>query len=837
MTFELPLLFGLTISYLLGLFILAWLTDKDWIPERIARHPVTYTLSLGVYASSWTYYGSVGFAQSNGFAFLTIYLGVTLAFILSPVLLKPILRITSEQQLTSLADLFAFRYRCKTAGILVSIFMLIGTVPYLALQIQAVTASIQTLTDETTPEFLALLFCLILIVFSILFGAGHARPREKNKGLVVAIAFESIIKLIALLLVSGFALFGIFDGPAALNQWLNQNPESLQHLYQPVQDQSWQTLIFLSFAAAFLLPRQFQMIFTENNNPQALKTASWLFPAFLLLLNLGIPLILWAGEYLEIQGNADQFVLGITLQSQNAALSILVFLGGVSAASAMLIVSAIALANMSLNHLLLPGILKHAHDHLHEAVIIGRRILIALIILAGFGFYLLFQHQQGLVELGLISFVAVAQFLPGIFGVIFWPKANRRALIAGLSAGIAIWFITLLLPLLQKLGIFDSLINISVLISQSGMDQWTFATLLSLTLNGLFFVMISFIQQPSAAEKQAALQCCCFNESTASPVIVPDNLDTFEYKLAHAIGQSSSKKEIQQAMLDLGMQKIDSAQQLQKLMQQVEKNLSGLIGPSLAHALVFKPFELNENAAQVLGDSVQFIENRLAHSERLASIGQLAAGVAHEIGNPLAGIASISQNLRDTNQDRQTTEAIDAILLQSERIKNIIQSLMNFSRDANPNDRFEASHLCDLIHEAVSLVRLSRKHSQVHLEVICSADRPITVNRQTLTQALINILTNAVDASPAHQQVEILARQETSQTIIEIMDHGSGIDPAIRERLFEPFVTTKPTGQGTGLGLALAHRFISAHNGILEIDSQSGVGTRVVISLPHSEVP
>ncbi len=177
MILDLPVLFGAAVAYLSLLFLIAYATDRGKLPDRLVRHPVVYVLSLGVYATSWSYYGSVGFAAEQGYQFLTIYLGVTLAFVLTPVLLQPILRLTREYQLTSLADLFAFRYRSQVAGILVTLFMLFGTLPYIALQIRAVTESLRVLTQEATPQVLALGFCLTLILFATLFGARHISPR------------------------------------------------------------------------------------------------------------------------------------------------------------------------------------------------------------------------------------------------------------------------------------------------------------------------------------------------------------------------------------------------------------------------------------------------------------------------------------------------------------------------------------------------------------------------------------------------------------------------------------------------------------------------------------
>ena len=233
---ELATLFAAGFFYLLLLFLVAYATDQGYVPAAWASHPLTYSLSIGVYATSWTYYGSVGYAAHNGLLFLTIYIGATLTFILSPLLLRPILALSREFQLSSLADLLAFRYRSQGAGILVTLFMLLGTLPYIALQIRAVTESLSVLSNEVPSNTIALVFCTTLILFGVLFGARHISPREKHRGLVVAIAFESLIKLVVLLLIGAYALFGLFGGPSGLNDWLQANPQALEALYRPVNE-------------------------------------------------------------------------------------------------------------------------------------------------------------------------------------------------------------------------------------------------------------------------------------------------------------------------------------------------------------------------------------------------------------------------------------------------------------------------------------------------------------------------------------------------------------------------------------------------------------------------
>ncbi len=981
MSYDLELLFGISLLYLLILFLVAHLTDSGRIPERWIAHPGIYVLSLGVYATSWSYYGSVGFAQREGFQFLTIYLGVTVAFLLSPILLRPILRITRDYQLTSLADLLAFRYRSQLAGALVTLFMLLGSLPYIALQIRAVTTSISVLTQEIPPQMLALGFCLMLILFAIMFGARHASPRDKHRGLVAAIAFESLVKLTALLLVGLFALFGVFSGPADLGNWLAAHPEVTEALYQPVREGPWLTLMFLSFGAAFLLPRQFHMIFAENLSLKSIDTASWAFPLFLLLLNLAIPPILWAGARLQLQMDADYYVLGITLAQGPAWLPVVSFIGGVSAASAMVIVSTLALSSMSLNHLLLPASYPDPRVDLYRWLLWGRRLLIAVIIMAGFGFYLLLQHNQGLVQLGLISFVAVAQFIPGVIGVLYWERATRAGFITGLLAGIAVWTVTLLLPLLEASGIIDGGIDLTPLRDDMGLSHWSFATFWSLACNGLLFVLVSLLSRQSGEEREAARAC---HSDTAIPatlegVVTAGSPAQFTEGLAQMVGRETAELEVSQALRDLNMDPNERrAPELRRLRERIERNLSGLVGPQMAHIIINQQLAMDSQAKTALADSIRHMEERLersrsrlqglnadldalrryhrqilldlplgvcavapdgavviwnlalevmsgvpghqatgykldtlpapwnellagfarsddahipkmkveldgrphwfslhkasipdlgpypprpqpqeerqtglvmlledltdletleaelAHSDRLASIGRLAAGVAHEIGNPVTGIASLAQNLRHERDPQVIDESIEMILHQTRRITGIVQSLMNFSRSGSVGTDYQRFELHEIVDEAMQLVQLTRAGRKVECVSSCPAGIELSGDRQRLSQVILNLLTNACDASRPGDRVEIFAFQEADEIQLEVMDQGKGIPEQIRHAVFEPFFTTKKPGEGTGLGLSLVYKIVQEHHGRIEIDSVPEVGTRVVLRLPKN---
>lgn len=976
MNHDLWLLFGVSFFYLAILFLIAFAADSGRIPERFIRHPSIYVLSLGVYATSWTYYGSVSFADNQGYLFLTIYLGVTLAFALTPILFQPILRLTREYQLTSLADLFAFRYRSQLAGILVTLFMLLGTLPYIALQIRAVTDSLQVASQTVAPRIIALIFCTTLVVFAILFGARHSTSREKHRGLVVAIAFESMVKLVAMTAIGLTALFGVFGGFGGLEQWLTEHPEALERLYAPVREGPWATLLLLAFAAAFLLPRQFHMLFTENMQPKALRTASWAFPLFLLLINLPVPIILWAGKAIELPIHPDFYALGISLEQGPSWLPVLAFIGGVSSASAMMIITTLALSSMTLNHILLPTNFPDPAVNLYRWLLLGRRLLIALIIMAGYGFYILLEKHESLVQLGLISFVAVAQFLPGVVGLLYWRRATSIGFILGLLAGIAIWSATLLLPLLENSGFIRTEFDIPGLRLASGMDQWEFATFWSLAINLLLFVFGSLASRQSLGEKEAANACCSESLVPMGGMVSAGSTEQFTKQLAQMLGQEAAQREVAQALRDLSLAHSETRpSQLRRLRERIERNLSGLLGPQLAHMIINRRLQLDIHTQSALADSMRFIEDQLehsrsrlrglsadldnlrryhrqilldlplgvctidrlrtvtiwnlamevmtgvlardaigvslhrlpepwghllagfasatdehihhlevthdaksrwfnlhkaaiptplpidhpveeartsqvmlmedltdletleaelAHSERLASIGRLAAGVAHEIGNPVTAIASLAQNLRHEDDPTIIKESIEEILNQTQRITSIVKTLMNFSRSGGIGANTQNFSVQDVVEEAIRLVKLTQQGRQIHFLTYCTEQLSIEGDRQGISQVLVNLLTNACHASRPESEVEIRGSKIGDLARIEVIDHGEGIPEENLSYLFEPFFTTKAPGEGTGLGLAIAYKIVSDHKGAITIDSEKDLGTRVIMELPRN---
>jgi len=964
---DLALLFAVALAYLGLLFIIAWCADSSWFPEKWVRSPLVYSLSLGVYATSWTYYGSVGLADRSGYAFLNIYLGVTGAFILGPYLLRPILRLCRENQLTSIADLMAFRYGGRATGFAVTLFMLIGILPYISLQIRAVTESIQILSKQAPPNLLALLFCVAITVFAILFGARHLTPREKHHGLVVAIAFESAVKLLAMVIAGIFVVTQVFNSPIAMNEWAQQQPELIERLYAPSTTGLWPTLLLLAFCASFMLPRQYHMTFVENQDPRHLKTAYWLFPLYLLILNLPIIPILFAGKYLSLPMAPDFYALGMTLTLGRDWLAILVFLGGLSAASAMMIVTTLALSSMVVNNFLLPAtISKNQAVDFYRKLLWGRRIVISAIIAAGYGFYIVIELNEGLASLGLISFVAAAQLLPGMFGLLFWSRATQFGFMAGLIGGALSWFALLILPLVNNS--FDPL-----QLSSIDTDIWTLSSFVTLSVNGTLFILGSLVTRQSVEETAAAQLANEYADFSDQSTRVARSVVHYRYALQHSLGNKVAEQELQRALQDTNIAPDETRRsELRILHDQLERNLSGLLGPTLAREILRRPASPGDKASegstdarflerrleasreqmrgltkqlddlrqylqdvlrqlplgvcsisangriyiwnsamqsltgiaerdaydksldqltkpwnQLLAgfassaDNHQFrckvffdshnatvnlhkaeigveagrndtlagqvilmedrtdldtLESELAHSERLASVGRLAAGVAHEIGNPLTGIASIAQNLHhdisNTSDEPFVREQTDDILTQVGRINSIVRSLLTFS---HADSIAEGSHgivdVAERVAEAVRLVRLSPDTRGLKFNISMPDNALVNGDSNLLMQVFVNLINNACDASPDEGTVSIEGRISGNELIIDTINEGPGIHPGARDQIFEPFFTTKPVGQGTGLGLSLAYSIVNNHKGRLRIGERSE-GTSMSVRLP-----
>jgi signal transduction histidine kinase/Na+/proline symporter len=932
-----------TLGWLGLLFAIARLADARAAIGRLSTHPLVVALSLGVYATSWTFFGAVGLARTQGLTFFAVSLGPMLSSLLVPAVWLPLMRLVRRHQLATTADLFAFRYRSQSLGIGVTLTMVVGIVPYLAVQVRSVAHTTQVLAPAFDALLVGFAFCLVMVLFATLFGARHATTRERHPGLVVAIAFESVVKLLALLAVGAFVL----------SMGLGPTPhEAAVRLVEPVRSGGFTSVLLLSLAAPFLLPRQFHMAFTEapdgEAGERALRTATWAFPLFLLVMNLPIPLVLAAGERLAPQGDADVYVLTVV---QGAPwLQSMAWLGGVSAASAMVIVSSLALSSMVLTHLVLPFSRLTGGD-LYERVRFFRRLVVGALLMTAFLVFLVLEGTPSrggtLAQVGLVSFAAVLQLVPGVAGVLFFPRMTRSGVLAGLVGGVTSWGLLQAAPLagVTAFALPDA---------WTGGDALGLGSLLSLSINVVLVTLVSGMTRQGVDELQAAALCRS-ELAPASDGLLPNEVEGFVDRLAPVLGRAAARVEVEQVLGALGVGRDERRPALlERVRDALEAHLTGLLGPVLSHAAlrtplpgdVEEPVPLGErlrrleaevqqaaragrtSAAEALqawlravvaalpvgvvvvgarGEIVWWnrvleglagrglsdvagrpiegplgevlshdgehhlgegtgrrvlrvssgaleasaalpegrvvvvedltgqrqLEAHVMHQDRLASIGQLAAGVAHEVGNPLSAILMVTQNLMREEAPEELPERLSLIVSEAMRIDAIVKTLVTFSRGSATRERTtQAVSLGRVLESAVMMSSLARRRK-------FDADIPgvgpfVQGVEGELVQVMVNLMNNACDASPASSQVRVWATARDGVAELGVEDQGVGMNEETRQHLFEPFFTTKEPGAGTGLGMSIVETLVTAHGGRIAVDSAPGRGTRILVSLPET---
>ena len=534
---------AVALAYIGLLFLIASYGDRTRGLGRSGRTgALIYPLSLAIYCTSWTFFGSVGFASRTGFDFLTIYVGPALMIgLFSPLLIR-IVRLAKANNITSIADFIAARYgKGQAVAATVALIAIVGTIPYIALQLKAVSSSLETIlahvaagNDASRPLFgdIALFVALSMATFAVLFGTRHIDATEHQDGLMLAVAAESIVKLVAFLAVGIFVTFWMFDGPVALVSEAMQRPSTATIFSREPRIDTLIAMTLLSFVAFIMLPRQFHVAVVENNNEDEIKRAVWLYPVYLVLINLFVVPIALAGLLTFPAGkvDSDMFVLALPLQSGSNLFTIIAFVGGLSAATAMVIVESVALSIMVSNDLVIPFVLQRrerllsGRENIGSLLLTVRRIAIFSILLLAYVYYRSAGEAQ-LASIGLLSFAAIAQLAPAFFGGLLWRRATAAGAIAGMTAGFLVWAYTLLLPTLSDIGIVGERIltegpwGLSMLRPQHlfGLDvpPLVHGVIWSLLFNVLGYIGFSLHRQPSAIER---LQANTFVPSDLTPI-------------------------------------------------------------------------------------------------------------------------------------------------------------------------------------------------------------------------------------------------------------------------------------------------------------------------------
>jgi Na+/proline symporter/signal transduction histidine kinase/CheY-like chemotaxis protein len=534
---------AVALAYIGLLFLIASYGDRKRGLGREGRgRLLIYPLSLAIYCTSWTFFGSVGFASRTGFDFLTIYIGPALMIGLFGPLLMRVVRLAKAQNITSIADLIAARYgKGQAVAATVALIAIVGSIPYIALQLKAVSSSLETILAHTTSSTevtrpllgdIALFVALSMATFAVLFGTRHIDATEHQDGLMLAVATESIVKLVAFLAVGIFVTFWMFDGPVALFNEAMQRPSTAAIFSREPRIDTLVAMTLLSFVAFILLPRQFHVAVVENNNPGEIKRAVWLFPLYLVLINLFVVPIALAGLLTFSAGkvDSDMFVLALPLESGSNLFTIIAFVGGLSAATAMVIVESVALSIMVSNDLIMPlvlqrrGTLISGRENVGSLLLTVRRLAIFAILLLAYVYYRSAGEAQ-LASIGLLSFAAIAQLAPAFFGGLLWRRATAAGAIAGMTIGFFVWAYTLLLPTLSDIGVIGERIltdgpwGMIMLRPQHllgiELPPLVHGVIWSLLLNIVCYIGFSLRREPSSIER---LQANTFVPSEFTPI-------------------------------------------------------------------------------------------------------------------------------------------------------------------------------------------------------------------------------------------------------------------------------------------------------------------------------
>lgn len=882
--FQGTLIILISLGYVGVLFAIAYYGDQRAERGRsIIANPYVYALSMAVYCTAWTFYGSVGRAVQTGLGFLPIYLGPTLMAALWWFVLRKMIRISKINRITSIADFIASRYgKSGLLGGLVTVIAVVGVVPYIALQLKAVTTSFDLLwrnpdlagmlqqSSIDTSANMAFYVAMLLAAFAILFGTRHLDVTEHHEGLVAAIAFESVVKLFAFLAVGLFVTYGVYNGFTDIVARAAAKPE-LMALFTIGSGNdgytSWASLLFLSMMAILFLPRQFQMAVVENVNEAHLNKAIWLFPLYLLVINLFVLPIAFGGllHFPDGTVDADTFVITVPMAEGQIGLALLVFLGGFSAAASMVIVETVALSTMVSNDLIMPLLLGLRVVRVTERGDLGalllaiRRVSIIAILLLGYLYFRLTGHASSLVSIGLISFAAVAQFAPAILGGIYWKGGTRLGALSGLLGGFLIWGYTLPLPsLIEASGLplafverglgNNDLLRPYALLGLRGLDPVSHSLFWSMVVNLGLYVTVSLIGRQSVREHgQATLfvDVTTYGQRGEQLLLWRGTaaVASLQALLVRFLGDQRAQRALTSYARQRGLDLTTIADADAELVQHAERLLAGSIGAASARVAIASVVEeealslhevmrMLDETSQVIAYSHQLEQRSKQLEEKSlaleAASAELRAAnarlqeldrmkddfistVTHELRTPLTSIRAFSEILHDNpDLDRlQRTNFLEIILKESERLTRLINQVLDLAKLESGAAEWaaEAVDLAALIRDVLASTSGMLQDKGVHIQMALPEATPlIFVDRDRITQVLLNLLSNAIKFCQAGSgEIRVTLEEDNGQVQVNITDNGPGLSPQEQAVIFDKFrqVSDSAAGKPQGTGLGL----------------------------------
>ena len=870
------------IGYVGLLFVLAYFGDRRARTNKksFLHSPAVYTLSISVYCTSWTFYGAVGNAARSGLEFLTIYLGPTLVFVGWWFLLRRLVRISHNQRITSVADLLSSRFgKSNRLAVLVTVIAVIGIAPYIALQLKAVTSSIQAVAGSS--EFgqgslagiddvgLAFGVAAGMALFTILFGTRHVDAKEQHHGVVAAIAFEAVVKLTALVAVGIFVVY-VGGGFEAI---FTRAAEAGVKVYdQDSFDDRWLTTMALSVAAIVCLPRQFQVTVVENSDENHLRVAGWAFPAYMLLMSLFIlPIAMFGLTSMPAGSNPDMFALTLPMASGQDGLALFAFIGGFSSATSMIILESISLSIMVSNHIVMPLVLRFSSggrgdgQGVSSQLLVARRFSIVIILLLGFFYFFFTRDSDALAPIGLISFTAIAQFFPAVLAALFWRDASNRAATAAIAAGFAVWVWSSFLPsfesvspqvatLLQYGPWGIAWLRPEALFGLEGLDPLSHAAFWSLSINVLILTVVSLLTRQSALERiQATLFVDVFRRG-ASPqgnfVRGSATANDLYFVAERVLGERRAAALFESAARDEGVDP-DMLDPSPEFIGRLERELAGSIGAASAHVMLSKVvsgsdvsleevMQMADETQQVieysqqlektsaeLRSTAQQLEDANAQLRELDSQkDEFLSQVSHEVRTPMTSIRSFSEILLEPGDidDGQRRHFVSTIHQESLRLTKLLDEILDLSALERGERSWENGPMDAeaALERAMTVCEALLRQRGVRVETGNRAG-PTQVEGDTdrLCQVFINLIANAVKYNDSNDPVMRISSSVRAGTyIVDIADNGSGIARGERKLIFEKFARGR-RGEvdqgGAGLGLPISRQIVNRMNGSLDL--------------------
>lgn len=868
-------------------FIAQWAERKG--NSKWTNNPYVYSLSLAVYCTTWTYYGSIGVAANSGLNFIPIYLGPVIAFPAWILILRKIIRISRVNKISSIADFISLRYgNSRFLGALVTIISLIAILPYVGLQLKAIseTFHIVTQSEETNNVFLdtSTYVAIVLAVFASFYGTRYVDASEKRKGIVTAVAMESVLKLFFFIILGLYVTFYVFDGFDAIyaKASLMESFEERNTVHGLEGGMNWMMLIILSFFSIFLLPRQFHMSIVENNREKHIQTAIWLFPLYLLLFNLFVYPIAWGGNILfdGKEVNPDMFSLLIPQLFDNTFMTVLVFLGGFSAAISMIVVSSITLSTMLSNNLLIPyGILgslqKDNQESNSERIVNIRRIGIFLLIILAFIYYRFFIMDFSLVSVGMISFVIVAQLGPAFFGAIFWKRGSLNGAVAGIIVGMLICFYTIMLPFLLssinpesnffKEGFFGyTFLQPFQLFGLDYLEPIPHALFWSLLFNSLFylFVSVSFkgdYRERNYAEMYVDIDKYINNHENAFVWKGTAYVSDIQKVLKRFLGEERTNRALSIFKMKYNIAP-DNLMADARLVKFAENLLTGHIGTASAKILIESVTKEDKiSLPEVLKILEESKENLIINKKLTETSNELKElssqlkkanenlvlkdkqkdefldTVTHELRTPITAIRAASEILHDDDEipEELKKQFLQNIITESDRLNRLIDKILDLEKFETGKQKIFPTNgnIIQTISKSLSPLQQLISNKKIHVEFDENQHSIlIDYDEERIIQVITNLVSNAIKFADENAGIIIitLSEKEEEYLKVNVFNNGKGVNPEDLESIFDKFYQSsnqnikKPIG--SGLGLAICKQIIEAHKGKIWAENvQNGV--------------